>query len=644
MKKIKNLKFALILCILAFTQLYVNGQTNLKEFQHDYGWYVLPDDSKFTLTDFIITCRNSFSLSNYDTFQIDTVEIQNKQLIDSNIVIYKLKHFFNGTEVENSQMIVFERLGFIQFAYGEFLERIIDFIQPNSTEISHDISRVAALAKIGSNFAWQDVNLEKYLTELTEDSTATFYPLVTTKKIRKINDIPRLLHEWNITTYDTLQGLQTSLVYIDAFNANVTDVVDQKKYLTDNCKNDGEVITLYYGRRYDMKTKLVAPWTYRLKNCNKIHSVDKMLRIVGTNFVSSLTDSDNIWTSSEERPVTTAHWAACKIQDYFQNTFGIRGLGDKQIQIEAGIDNNEASYSLVNYCSSSSALGNFNLIRIGIDYPNSTRSLSTVDIIAHEYAHGIIRHSSKLSSYGESGALNESFADIFSNLAERSILGRNNWNIGEDLGYILRDLSNPECDYYGGDNWVNPNNLTVDNGGIHINSGVQSKWFQLIFDEIGLTKARTLVFWTEKCLNPTSTYRDSKNISIFLSQIFFGKCSQEHKAVIDAWYEVGVSQLNSNDYCREHYHIMPYLMKNQKIKVSENTSSFIYPNPSNNYININLQDNASIEIINATGNIVKSLYLHFGLNHVNIEDLPSGIYSIYDQNNRRNIGKFIISK
>lgn len=626
----------ILLAVFLLCNISAIGQVSIKDYEHDENWYVLPEDSKYSLNNFVEFYKNSFSLSRYDSFVIDTMDLD-KQLIDSNIAVYKLKHYFNNIEVENSQMIVFSKAGNVQFAYGEVFDNVADYIDVRSTTISKTISQKSALETIEGNFAWQDTNLENYIKELTEDSTATFYPSFSNQKIRKINGIPYLLDEWGITTYDTINGLQTILVYVNKYNGQIVDKLIKQNDLIDNCNDEGEVITLYYGRKYDMETKWVAPWTYKLRNCEKIYSTDVMLyENYGDRFKTSLTDSDNVWTSVEERPTTTAHWAVCKAQDYFKNSFGLNINDLLQLYVKLdGFYNSSFGEGQYNTLFGTKP---YNFIKIGKINGNYC---STVDIVAHEYAHCLISYySSKLVYRGESGALNESFADIFANLAERSILGRNDWKIGEDVGVVVRDLSNPECSYYGGQNWINPNS-TYDKGGVHTNSGVQSKWFQLIYDEIGINDARTLVKWTERCLNPTSKYRDSKNISIYLSQIFFGKCSDEHKAVVNAWYEVGVSPLNSNGYCKNAYHIMPWLKPTIKMETKNSETSSIYPNPTRDFVNIELQEDSLVEIIDINGKVVKALELSAGVNNVNVSDLPNGVYNIKTKNS---VSKLVISK
>jgi Zn-dependent metalloprotease len=623
----------ILLAVFLLCNISAIGQVSIKDYEHDENWYVLPEDSKYSLNSFIDFYKNSFSLSVYDSFVIDTMDLD-KQLIDSNIAVYKLKHYFNNIEVENSQMIVFSKAGNVQFAYGEVFDKVADYIDVSSTTISKTTSQESALNYVGENFAWQDTNLENYIKELTEDSTATFYPSFSNQKIRKINGIPYLLDEWGITTYDTINGLQTVFIYVDKYNGQIADKLIKQNNLIDNCNDEGEVITLYYGRKYDMETKWVAPWTYKLRNCDKIYS---KYRMPNDPYIAktSLTDSDNVWTSVEERPTTTAHWAICKAQNYFNNAFDLNIKDALQVYVEMdGYYNSAFGKAEYNTLFGTKP---FNFIKIGKINGNYC---STVDIVAHEYAHCLISYySSKLVYRGESGALNESFADIFANLAERSILGRNDWKLGEDLGVVVRDLSNPECSYYGGQNWITPNYATDE--GVHTNSGVQSKWFQLIYDEIGLNDARTLVQWTERCLNPTSKYRDSKNISIFLSQLFFGKCSDEHKAVVDAWYEVGVSPLNSNGYCKNAYHIMPWLKPTIKMETKNSETSSIYPNPTRDFVNIELQEDSLVEIIDINGKVVKALELSAGVNNVNVSDLPNGVYNIKTKDS---VSKLVISK
>jgi len=132
-------------------------------------------------------------------------------------------------------------------------------------------------------------------------------------------------------------------------------------------------------------------------------------------------------------------------------------------------------------------------------------SLAVLDVAAHEFTHGVTEYTANLYYFEESGALNESFSDIFGTCAEfygqplntneypNVTPGTAEWLCGEDCWRVtpaLRDLRNPhnsrtvgsdgrQPSYYYGEFWYSGMD---DNGGVHINSGVQNFFFYLISD------------------------------------------------------------------------------------------------------------------------------------------------------------------
>jgi Zn-dependent metalloprotease len=118
---------------------------------------------------------------------------------------------------------------------------------------------------------------------------------------------------------------------------------------------------------------------------------------------------------------------------------------------------------------------------------NDILPLTSVDICAHELTHGLIDNTLKLEYRGEAGAINESIADMFGIFVEffiNSIYDVPDWTIGEQVNIKTKlnksggfrnfenPLSNQQPDIYCGKHWINPGNLLIDNGGVHINSGV----------------------------------------------------------------------------------------------------------------------------------------------------------------------------
>lgn len=73
-----------------------------------------------------------------------------------------------------------------------------------------------------------------------------------------------------------------------------------------------------------------------------------------------------------------------------------------------------------------------------------------LDVVAHEYAHAVIRSTANLAAEGEAGVLDEGIANVFACLVEQAILGKQaNWTLGETIyrrkdGFsALADLEHP---------------------------------------------------------------------------------------------------------------------------------------------------------------------------------------------------------
>lgn len=111
------------------------------------------------------------------------------------------------------------------------------------------------------------------------------------------------------------------------------------------------------------------------------------------------------------------------------------------------------------------------------------------DIVGHEFAHGLLDHTVPLFYFYQSGAINESFADIFGELIDLSQPGGRDtaataWKIGEDTPIgAFRDMRDPtrfgHPDRVRSPRW---HKGTADDGGVHRNSGVGNKAAYLIAD------------------------------------------------------------------------------------------------------------------------------------------------------------------
>jgi bacillolysin len=117
------------------------------------------------------------------------------------------------------------------------------------------------------------------------------------------------------------------------------------------------------------------------------------------------------------------------------------------------------------------------------------------DVVGHEYTHGVTDYESNLIYENHSGAINESFSDVWGEFIDLGNgAGNDNagvrWEIGEDLLIgAIRDMSDPPAfgdpDRLGHPNFVQPvpnPNPTNDYGGVHTNCGVNNKLCFLLTD------------------------------------------------------------------------------------------------------------------------------------------------------------------
>lgn len=98
---------------------------------------------------------------------------------------------------------------------------------------------------------------------------------------------------------------------------------------------------------------------------------------------------------------------------------------------------------------------------------SKTTTAGALDIIAHEYTHGLVEFTTGYLPYRNvTGAINEAYADIFGCFVE------GDWTVGEDW-LALRNIANPNqtetpSEMFG-EFYVDYTKDSTDNGGVHTN-------------------------------------------------------------------------------------------------------------------------------------------------------------------------------
>lgn len=190
------------------------------------------------------------------------------------------------------------------------------------------------------------------------------------------------------------------------------------------------------------------------------------------------------------------------------------------------------------------------------------RFTKAIDVIGHELTHGVTQYEANLIYYGESGALNESFSDVFGSLVKQRVLNQTaeeaDWIIGEGLftanvkGVGIRSMKAPGTAYDDPVLGKDPQPATYkdrykgleDNGGVHINSGIANRAFYLAAVEIGgyaWEKAGKIWYIALRDrLRSRANFKRAANTLIAVAGELYGEGSQEQNAVRKGWQEVGV--------------------------------------------------------------------------------------------------------
>lgn len=265
-----------------------------------------------------------------------------------------------------------------------------------------------------------------------------------------------------------------------------------------------------------------------------------------------MTNHSASWKEEYLHAGVDAHYNSEQVFEYFHDEHDRNSLDD----------NGMAIISYVHYGDSyNNAFWNGRHMTYGDGDGSFMVPLSAgLDVAAHEMTHGVISNSANLQYRFESGALNESFADIFGALVDED-----DWEVGEDImgpdakadgRESLRSLSDPSKypvnkDYvpYGNGEGMYPSHMDefyelprhLDNGGVHINSSITNHAAYLIGEEIGKEKLGQIFYRALTVyLTPTSDFSEARKLIIQSAADIYGEGSAEEKATAKGFDEVGI--------------------------------------------------------------------------------------------------------
>jgi bacillolysin len=268
------------------------------------------------------------------------------------------------------------------------------------------------------------------------------------------------------------------------------------------------------------------------------------------------------------RAAVSAHLNASRVQDFYKVVLQRDGIDDKGMDLISLVNVTAASMqpppSLLNAFWWQHRMWYGQIMRNG-----RLVSLSRyLDVIGHELTHGVIESTSNLVYATQSGALNESFADIagviinnWYTAPDRQDVGTWNWDIGPGLrndGRPLRDFADPSrtghpkhMDEF---RHLRPGERpgrSNDQGWVHFNSNIHNK---AVHNLLTMTKDGTRVFSVPDVavltylsmarLTPLATFSQALQAVIDVAQTYFGgDADKEDKiaGIREAYQLVGIT-------------------------------------------------------------------------------------------------------
>jgi len=457
---------------------------------------------------------------------------------------YRYQQMCKGYGLENGTWILHTINNKIVSMNGEMFDRIPTL----SPTISESAALQIALAQIGATtYKWQMSEEESNLKFMTSNPDASYYPqgeLVILNEDQSMKTV-NLKLSWKFNVY-AHEPLSRREIYIDA--ASGTNLFEND--LIHHADSIGVATTGYLGTQ-----NIVANYTgtnFTLSETGRGGGIQTFDMNNGTNYGAAtlFSDDNNIWNSGGINAFgLDAHFGSEMTYDYYFNHFNRNSINNNGFPL----------YSYVHYdVNYANAFWDGQRMTYG-DGQNGNSPFTAIDITGHEITHGLTEFTANLVYSYESGALNESFSDIFGAAVEFDALGFSNgdWLMGEDLGFVIRSMNNPglygDPDTYGAGNWFTG---AGDNGGVHINSGVQNYWYYLLtmggsgtndlgnsynVTGIGIDDASAIAFRNLTVyLTTNSQYTDARFYAIQSAIDLFGACTQQVSSTGTAWYAVGV--------------------------------------------------------------------------------------------------------
>jgi len=504
------------------------------------NWMVFHKDIQLNPTRVFHNYPAAFGLGEND--HMDLVKTEEDRLGHTH---YRFQQYYKGVKVEWGEFWIHAHKHRADRANGFVQEGISMEVLP---QLTTDMARTAAIKFVDAEqYMWEDAAAETTLQLSENDPQASFYPtpelLITGRDFDR--ESPDYVLAYLVDVY-AAQPHSRLQVYVNAMTGDIIKSYD----ILETTNVEGTAETKYHGVRPLITDSTDTGYRLHASGFGQGIFTYDMNGSLNFDVATDFYDDDNYWDNvnpQQDEVATDVHWGAQMTHQYYQQHHQRNSVDD-------------AGKPLISY------------VHYGQDYANAfwngawsaygdaqnQNPFTCIDIVGHEFTHGLTSNTAQLAYINESGALNEAFSDIFGEaIAFSTNPSTGDWLIAAERGTPLRSFSNPN-DYQGPDTYLGLHweSGTGDNGGVHTNSGVPNHWFYILSEGktgvndngdaysvsgIGIASAEAIAYrMLVHYLLSSSQFMDARMASIWAAQDLFGYCSNEVYETTQAWYAVGV--------------------------------------------------------------------------------------------------------
>lgn len=493
-------------------QVFLSGELSDKE---------VPGEG--SATKFLEENKELFGIDNTKE-ELKVVEVNKDDIGDTFV---KFAQVIEGTEVDNSLINVhYDKNGVIVSVNGN-LEENKEITTLGSKVISPEEAIEIAKSQFEIKKLKKTPKAEKLV--ITEDGV--------NYEVYKINIF---FMEPTIGNYD---------VFVEVNSGKVIKIEDKIRY--NNPVTGTGIDVLGKTRELNLNQSGDQYQMIDLTNKGSIYTYDAKNGISDGDLVSNTTGK---FTTEADKSPVSAHHNAGKVISFYKNVFQRDSLDNN------GMDVHSFTHFDLNY---NNAFWSGGVMIYGDgDGEEFTYLSGDLDVVGHEMTHGVIEYTADLAYHNQSGALNESMADVFGvlistydkyNVANRGTwkFDSADWVVGDDIytpniqGDALRSLKDPTL--YG-----QPAHMTEyyeladtkdeDWGGVHINSGIPNKAAYNIASNIGMDKTARIYYRAlTQYMHADTNFQQAAYCLVQAAADLYGKGSNEITVIKNSFASTGVA-------------------------------------------------------------------------------------------------------